>query len=332
MEDISEVIAEEQTATTDGGNEDRMEKVVATTPEKLSAKEMTFKTTGLLGIALLALTACGGDEEASEETPEAEQADTGDDTGAATEPTDDPTEDETPDAPDIAEIEEAMWEASLGQETVTISAEVPTDSVGAASEDADAASGTMQIGISGDMEGDGYTYTINETLGDYLVFIDQSFQSVNSVVEEYEEVQVEGQGPTPDELREELEPEGEWVDMTSLGVQLETPRQFIENFRSGLLSSAGLEDLSEWDADAETDTHEGEDVWVYSSENEGATVELLVLADEDEPLLMQVNSEAEGQATVVTFSDWNEVEDVERPEDDAVISEDDLLSLVEGMS
>lgn len=332
--------------TTNGGIEYRMEKVVATTPEKASVKEMTLKATGLFGITLLALTACGGDEDASADAEQAdtEQPDTetesGDEIEAADEATEEPTEEEGPDAPDIAEIEDAMWDSSLNQESVTISAEMPMDSVAAASEgtegtegseDSEEAAGTIQLGISGDMEGDGYAYTINESLGDFRVFLDQSLQSIDSVIEEYEEVQGEEQGPSPEELREQLEPEGEWVDITSLAPALETPREFIENFRSSMLSSAGVEDLSEWDAETETDTHEGQDVWVYSSENDGATVEFVVLADEDEPLLMQVNSEAEGQETVVTFSDWNEVDEVERPEGDVIISEEDFLVIAESI-
>lgn len=333
MSDISEAIAEEQDATTMGGYKKLgMEKVVATTRETLSTKELTLKSTGLLGIALLALTACGGDEDPAPESTEeqndtSEDAGDGDDTGE-----DESTEETAADAPTIGELDEGIWDASLNQESVTISAEVPASSMGAASEDATSTEGeSIQIVLSGNMDGDGYSYTINETLGDYLIFSDQAFQTVDSVIEEYAQAQVEDQGPSPEELRAEVETEGEWVDITSLAEQLETPSLFIENFRTSMLSSAGVEDLSEWDLEPELDTRDGEDVWVYSEETAESTIQFVVKADEAEPLLMEVHSEAEGQETLVTFSDWNEVEEPERPAEDVVITEEDFMSIAQSL-
>lgn len=313
-----------------------MEKVVGTTSEKLSAREVTLKTTGLLGVALLTLTACGGGgDDAATETPEAEQAaaeENESESGATQDEEAEVAEEDIQDAPTIGEIDESIWESSLNQDSVTISAEVPASSLGAATEDATPTEGeNIQIELSGNMDGDGYSYTINETLGDYLIFSDQAFQTVDSVIEEYAQAQVEDQGPSPEELRREVETEGEWVDITSLAAQLETPSLFIENFRTSMLSSAGIEDLSEWDLEPELDTRDGEDVWVYSEETADATIQFVVKADEAEPLLMEVHSETEGQETLVTFSDWNEVEEPERPEEDVVISEEDFMSIAESL-
>lgn len=309
---------------------------MGTTSEKLSAREVTLKTTGLLGVALLTLTACGGGgDDAATETTEAEQAaaeENESESGATQDEEAEVAEEDIQDAPTIGEIDESIWESSLNQDSVTISAEVPASSLGAATEDATPTEGeNIQIELSGNMDGDGYSYTINETLGDYLIFSDQAFQTVDSVIEEYAQAQVEDQGPSPEELRREVETEGEWVDITSLAAQLETPSLFIENFRTSMLSSAGIEDLSEWDLEPELDTRDGEDVWVYSEETADATIQFVVKADEAEPLLMEVHSETEGQETLVTFSDWNEVEEPERPEEDVVISEEDFMSIAESL-
>jgi len=309
---------------------------VGTTSGKLSAREVTLKTTGLLGVALLTLTACGGGgDDAATETTEAEQAaaeENESESGATQDEEAEVAEEDIQNAPTIGEIDESIWESSLNQDSVTISAEVPASSLGAATEDATPTEGeNIQIELSGNMDGDGYSYTINETLGDYLIFSDQAFQTVDSVIEEYAQAQVEDQGPSPEELRREVETEGEWVDITSLAAQLETPSLFIENFRTSMLSSAGIEDLSEWDLEPELDTRDGEDVWVYSEETADATIQFVVKADEAEPLLMEVHSETEGQETLVTFSDWNEVEEPERPEEDVVISEEDFMSIAESL-
>ena len=309
---------------------------MGTTSEKLSAREVTLKTTGLLGVALLTLTACGGGgDDAATETTEAEQAaaeENESESGATQDEEAEVAEEDIQNAPTIGEIDESIWESSLNQDSVTISAEVPASSLGAATEDATPTEGeNIQIELSGNMDGDGYSYTINETLGDYLIFSDQAFQTVDSVIEEYAQAQVEDQGPSPEELRREVETEGEWVDITSLAAQLETPSLFIENFRTSMLSSAGIEDLSEWDLEPELDTRDGEDVWVYSEETADATIQFVVKADEAEPLLMEVHSETEGQETLVTFSDWNEVEEPERPEEDVVISEEDFMSIAESL-
>lgn len=309
---------------------------MGTTSGKLSAREVTLKTTGLLGVALLTLTACGGGgDDAATETTEAEQAaaeENESESGATQDEEAEVAEEDIQDAPTIGEIDESIWESSLNQDSVTISAEVPASSLGAATEDATPTEGeNIQIELSGNMDGDGYSYTINETLGDYLIFSDQAFQTVDSVIEEYAQAQVEDQGPSPEELRREVETEGEWVDITSLAAQLETPSLFIENFRTSMLSSAGIEDLSEWDLEPELDTRDGEDVWVYSEETADATIQFVVKADEAEPLLMEVHSETEGQETLVTFSDWNEVEEPERPEEDVVISEEDFMSIAESL-
>lgn len=309
-------------------------------------KDMTLKTTGLLGITLLALTACGDDAATSESAPAAEQTDDAGDTqddatsepaeteeGAAVEEDDAPEE-----APAIAEIHEDIWESSLNQDSVSVSADVLLSAIGEGAETlgegADGESGedeVIQVELSGDMEGDGYTYTIADGLIDLLVFSDMALQSTDSVVAEYESLQEEGQGASPEELREAVEAEGDWVDITSLAPQFETPGEFIENLRAGMMASSDGEDLSDWDATGEADTRDGEDVWVYSDEGGEESLEIVVRADSEEPVLMEIRGDNAGQETSVTFTSWNEAAAPDRPADDTIIGEEEFQGITSSM-
>ncbi|KUG58655.1 hypothetical protein AVL63_00855 [Nesterenkonia jeotgali] len=307
---------------------------------------MTLKTTGLLGLTLLALTACGDDEATSESAPAAEQTDDAGETqdvatsepaeteeGAAVEGDDAPEE-----APAIAEINEDIWESSLNQDSVSVSADVLLSAIGEGAETlgegtyGESGEGeVIQVELSGDMEGDGYTYTIADGLIDLLVFSDMALQSTDSVVAEYESLQEEGQGASPEELREAVEAEGDWVDITSLAPQFETPREFIENLRAGMMASSDGEDLSDWDATGEADTRDGEDVWVYSDEGGEESLEIVVRADSEEPVLMEIRGDNAGQETSVTFTSWNEADAPDRPADDTIIGEEEFQGITSSM-
>ncbi|WP_157075400.1 hypothetical protein [Nesterenkonia jeotgali] len=309
-------------------------------------KDMTLKTTGLLGLTLLALTACGDDEATSESAPAAEQTDDAGETqdvatsepaeteeGAAVEGDDAPEE-----APAIAEINEDIWESSLNQDSVSVSADVLLSAIGEGAETlgegtyGESGEGeVIQVELSGDMEGDGYTYTIADGLIDLLVFSDMALQSTDSVVAEYESLQEEGQGASPEELREAVEAEGDWVDITSLAPQFETPREFIENLRAGMMASSDGEDLSDWDATGEADTRDGEDVWVYSDEGGEESLEIVVRADSEEPVLMEIRGDNAGQETSVTFTSWNEADAPDRPADDTIIGEEEFQGITSSM-
>lgn len=318
-------------------------------------KNLTLKTTGLLGITLLALTACD-DDATSASAPETEQAN---DEQAETEPADaeSETQDETSgepgetdeeastgedsdsrEAPGIEEIHEDIWDSSMNQDSVSISADVLLSAIGEGSEaleqEADAETGeeeVVQVELSGAMDGDGYTYTIADGVIDLVVFSDVALQSADSVVAEYEGYQEEGQGASPEELREAVEAEGDWVDITSLASQFETPQEFIENFRAGMMASSDGEDLSDWDAQGEVDTHDGEEVWVYSEEGEEESLEIVVRADTDEPVLMEIRANNAGQETSITFTDWNEADSPDRPAEETIISEEEFQSISNSM-
>ena len=94
--------------------------------------------------------------------------------------------------------------------------------------------------------------------------------------------------------------------------------------RGDLDSVLGVEELSALDAEGEPGTHEGEDVWVYESEE----VELIILADEEEPLPLLFDIRIEGAEFQVEFLDWNASEEPERPDEQDVYSLEEIQDLV----
>ncbi|NDK31091.1 hypothetical protein [Nesterenkonia haasae] len=337
------------------------------------SKHALYKTTGIFGVAVLALTACGPEDEGAQEDvdhggqedvdPDGAE-DQGDTPGEiADEDGDEPDPDEDEDAeagdaPDLADIEDSVWEASSSQESVTITSEVPASMLGMdevthqdeiddlTEDDEEASEGeaeevaeeeeTLQVVVAGDMTGDGSVWQL-EDLVDYLLYDggDSIYQTVDSFIEEYREFQPdEAAGPDPEDLREALEPEGSWVDVTTtLGGQIETPQQYVENFRTEMLASAGMDSLAESGITGETDTRDGEDVWVYREEMEDEFIEFVITADEDEPLLSEISMDSEGAEISISFTEWNESDDVaeDEPAEDEIITEDELESIAQGL-
>lgn len=338
------------------------------------SKHALCRTTGIFGVAVLALTACGADDDdAQDDVNDSGQEDVdpdgaedqGDTPGEIAdeegeEPDSDEDEDEEAgDAPDLADIEDSVWETSSSQDSVTITSDIPASMMGMedvtqeeemedlgeeGDEDADAEAEEMdepeeemlQVVVAGDMTGDGSVWQLDD-LVDYLLYDEGEaiYQTVESFIEEYREFQPdEAAGPDADQLREELESQGSWVDVTTtLSGQIETPQQYVENFRTEMLASAGMESLAETGISGETDSRDGEDVWVYREEMGDEFIEFVIMADEDEPLLSEISMDSEGVEISITFNDWNESEDTaeDEPEDDDVIDEEELESIAQGL-
>lgn len=324
-----------------------------------------YRTTGVFGVALLALTAC---EPAGDTTPEddaqedvdldgaEDQGDrpgeiAGDDTEdeEAEEEGDEQPAESTRDVPDIGEIEEDMWESSTSQQSVTISGELsaallewdaPESQVEADpddedpdEDDADADEEEMlEVTVAGDLEGEGSIYRIGDVL-DYVIFGDDVYQTVDSLVAEYEITQPEeAEVPEADEVREAFEEQGSWANWGQTGREyVETPEEFIRNFQEGFLAESGMESLSEIELNGEVDTQDGENVWVYRTEQEEDFLELVVLAEESEPLLMGVNYEIEGDEVRFSFSEWNDAEEPEEPEDDETIDPEETEEILQSL-
>lgn len=331
-----------------------------------------YRTTGLFGVALLALTAC---EPADETTPDDDAQEAVDPDGAEDQGNqpgeiagdeideDDETEDagdeqpaeDTREVPELTDIEEDMWESSTSQASVSITGELSAALLGWDTMDAEAEADQddesdqdedseenngdsedqaemLDITVAGELQGEGSVYQIGDVF-DYVIFDDDVYQSVDSIVAEYELTQPEdAETPESEEVREAFEPEGSWANWGEAGREyVETPEEFIRNFEEGFLETSGMDSLADAELTGEVDTQDGENVWVYSYEEGDDFLELVVLADDNEPLLVGLNYDMDGNQLSIDFQDWNETDEPEEPEDDEVIEPEDAEEIVQSL-
>lgn len=308
-----------------------------------------YRAAGLFGVALLALTACGpADEEASEDTPPEETAqEEADQDGAAQE---DPAEEEAdpqqgagdgdPQPPELTEIEDEILDASVSQDSVDISGEIAAALFGfdslAVEEDPDQqadAAQSVDVTVAGDAEGEGSIYQVGDVF-DFVIFGDDIYQSVDSVVAEYELSQPpEGtEAPTSAEIRQAFEAEGSWANVGPAGRDyVETPADFVTNFYEGFLATSELDALSDAGLEGQSETRDGQNVWVYRMEQSEDFIELVVNADESEPLLRKLSYDMAGNDFEVNFSDWNEAAAPQEPDAEEVIEPDEVQVILDSL-
>lgn len=316
-----------------------------------------YRAAGLFGVALLALTACGSaDEEMPEETAQETAQDETAQNGAAEEDTDSEEEtgpqdeaadetqqgsgDDDAQAPQLAEIEDEVWDASASQDSVNISGEMAAalfgwDSLSAEEEPDEQAEGAenVDVTIAGDSEGQGSIYQVGDVF-DYVIFGDDIYQSVDSVVAEYELSQPpEGtEAPTSAEVRQAFEAEGSWANVGPTGRDyVETPADFVTNFHEGFLATSGLDSLSDAGLEGASDTRDGQNVWVYRTDQGEDFIELVVNADESQPLLRKLSYDMGGNEFDVDFSDWNEAEAPQEPAEEEVIDPDEVGVILDSL-
>ena len=321
-----------------------------------------LRTLGILGAAVLALTACGPDEadpspgegdatgsDQRDEHPEGD-ADQNDDSGGA--------DDDDSGVPPLADIEERLWENSAAQDSVTILSDIPAALIGIQEPETEVAPGDLdeeaegaeeaepeeedeaedpveedteniEVIIGGDMVGEGSVWQI-EDLMDFVLYDsgEAIYQTVESFIEEYRQFQPdEAAGPSADALGAELEAVGTWVDVSSTTAErIETPARYIEHLDDELLATAGISSLSEVGFSGVEENRDGQDVWVYLFDEGDDHIELIVTADQEEPLISELSIDSDDLQFSITFTDWNESEElaVDEPAEEEVISEDEL--------
>lgn len=320
------------------------------------------QATGLVSVGMLTMTACVGidDQEApEEEQDDVDQDEAEDDTDAAGQDADqDAEEDALAEAPVLEDIEDDIWEASLDQESVSL--RIAQDQMVGGSEelediddiddiddddedddplqdeedieDSAEDDGEIELRYSGEMTGEGSAmdFTLGdvdgmEFQGEYLTFGETIYQSTEGFITDLlvgapEDVEV----PDPDDIEDAFELN--WVDHSDFQTTLNhTAEQYLEEIRDNLDLLLGEDELADLDAEASEGTHEGEDVWIYETDE----VEIIVLADEEEPLLLHVDVDYDGIESSIEFSEWNESEEPEEPDSDDVYSAEEAMEIVE---
>ena len=255
----------------------------------ISRKLLTITTAG----SLVALTACGGSG--------------------------------VEDPPALSDIDDLMWETVQEQESVTISADMSQlmDTM----DDGSNMFGGMfgpdgdSVKIYGDLDGTSMAVALGE---DDLMRVfgqDAAYLSGDAIFSIFG-----GEGLTEQEVFEEIREElaGTWIDFSSeLGDDEDLN---IESLLSELQDSwAEGDDSGETPITRDEISDEGihevrdeQDVWVYEGAEDGQ--ELVLEANHDAPIIVAIS---DGDNTM-TFSDWNETESPERPEESQIIDEDEF--------
>lgn len=364
--------------------------------KKRTLNRRIAKATGLVGVGMLALTGCEGTAEEQQDVQEdgQEGADPDGAEGEHPEPdeiADDEDEEDddeedgvgAAEAPDLADLEDEIWEAALDQESVHLHVtqeEMPEELV-EEFEDDDAAAplrsgadaderdpddhglddggpddagadedGTDEDGSDGDRndepsagdpeveltytgdlagEGSSAEYSYGEfggveRQGTFLSFGDAQYQSRDGFISDLLLSAPEDAEIPEEEIAEAFD--RDWIDHSDFEIMMNyTAEQHIEEIRDNLSLVIQEDSLADLDAEGSEGTHEGEDVWIYETDD----IELIVLADEDEPLMLSLDIGIEGIESSVLFSEWNESESPEEPEEDEVYTAEEALDLVE---
>ncbi len=234
-------------------------------------------------------------------------------------------EDEPQGPPTLSDIDDAMWDAMESADSVTVEGDMGEIGEGEDFQEFLGDSGTLSV--SGAMDG---SFTVISGDGEPLMMMigDEAF--VDGAITASLAAAPMGDAIDMDQLEQELE--GKWLDLSSemgsddeidLGEMIADGRETWEEgadeddsdgdenpFNSSSLEEEGTEE-----------ERDGESVWAYS-DDEGN--ELAVRADEDAPYAVEVTNDG----TTARFTEWNEVEEPERPAGDDVLDQQDLESLL----
>jgi len=329
------------------------------------SRQRLFASTVALSIATLVLAGCGEDPR-EESTPATNTDPSGAaDQGNAPEGIAGDAGDAQ--AVGMADIEDEIWETSLDQENATFTvtgglqsgqellgynpevfqaepgAESENDesendeTEDAESEDADAedessetevSNETFELLVTGQIEGDSATELNYSPDYSVMTFGDETYQSVDGFVFDYEAQIPAEVEPEVDaaELESALLAEGDWVDVSMSEPPVpRTPAELIETLRERLDETVDGASLADLELESSVDTRDGENVWVYFNDQ----VEIAVLADESNPLLVGLILRGEDELDVAV-TDWNESTTPESPEDETVIADDQLQEILAG--
>lgn len=288
-------------------------------------------------VGFLVVQAMGDDDDdnggtASEETeneqePPTEEEENGDDVNGETDPEDNgggeepAMEDEVPDFEDIA-----TDTFSLMQSAESLRLDLEGDFWGDEAEDFGAVPGeTQQAVITG--EPGGNLWMSFEMLGTDVEILDvgttaympaETFLGIAELTAppEFQDLDFSTMAADLD---------GYWMDAGEpLGIDI---AELTQDF-----DLDEIPDAMGGTTSGELSSHDGQDVWVYSYEDEGEMMELAVVADSSEPYLVYVEGIMDGEEAYMGFSDWNSAEIPDEPSPDQTMSEAEFESyLMENM-
>jgi hypothetical protein len=256
-------------------------------------------------------------------------------------------EDEPQGPPTLSDIDDAMWDAMESADSVTIEGDMGEIGEGEDFQEFLGDSGTLSV--SGAMDG---SFTVISGDGEPLMMMigDEAF--VDGAITASLAAAPMGDAIDTDQLEQELE--GKWLDLSSemgsddeidLGEMIADGRETWEEGAEEDDSEGDDSDSDDSDSDESNgdssssssdenpfnsssleeegteEERDGESVWAYS-DDEGN--ELAVRADEDAPYAVEVTNDG----TTARFTEWNEVDEPERPADDDVMDQQDLESLL----
>lgn len=278
------------------------------------------RAAGLFSVALLVLTACGDNDEADESSEDGAQGEV-DPEGAQDqghEP-DEIAEDEDGDPPQIEEIADDIWNTMENSESAVMEATRPLDPEEleglAEPEDVDD-DATLRERYSGQADGSALT-VLREAEGaeaEYITFDGETYLRGEHELEAFLD-QYPGEFEEA-ELRQEFE--GKWVEYTDFFPEGFSITEQLAVFRESFEEFGGFGEL-----EGTAEERDGEEVWVYTDENR----EFVVRAGED-PVLLSVFAENDGEVVEATFSDWDEAEEPEKPDEEDILTMEDLEGLL----
>lgn len=290
-----------------------------------------MKAAGVGMAGLLALSAC-----ASVEGGDDADDDSQDQTEAAGEEASEEEAPEEAEVPEFEDLAEDMFDAMEAQDNVTVvgSGAIWDDEFEDLT-DEDIEDVEQRFTVRGAMDGETSHMEMeygSETMS-ILVAEGEAFMSGEFVADIFRsEAEEYGEEDLVDWDALNADLEGTWVDMTggmgagdaeefSVGFLLEEMR---EGYEEGTSDSDDIFGDMGNAPEGEADERDGEDVWVYAEDD----TEVVVRADEEEPLLLAVTApDEDGNDAEMTFEDWNESE-VEAPDTSDVLSESDFEEIM----
>lgn len=219
-------------------------------------------------------------------------------------------------APELAEIEDHLWETMLAAESVTISGTSPLgdsqldDYFSEVLDDVDEDT-LAELSVAGQMDGGASESRIRIgedldltviTVEDRTYLKGEDFAHITALSSSHENAAFVDQDVIDEVLA------GRWIDLGAAEEMASlSPESLLEQWRDTL-----FEDVEE--ITGETDRRDDQEVWVYTSPDGAATY---VVSAEDEPHLLSV----EDRETSLSLTDWDETEPVDAPEDTLTMDE-----------